>query len=638
MPSERSSRSYSFISEGSFCIDETAFDWDRIVAENGVSKEEFGLKVLRDLRTPSFTVLISKDDTVSGLATSKLVKATTNASDSELLDFEKTWMDSEIPMVGRSSSAPPSIQLLQEVRRPSERIRATTAPPTSFFNHLLYGSLRAGTMAKLFSQPYCGLAVSAAATGFMIPFLVNAFQPLLCVYLSFNNDQCIATVQCLKFPGVLSFFIGLLSDLYPIWSFHRKSYMLLGWIFAYMALMALVTISSIDENTNFKNPTVRTFYGGVVYILLMMATSLGVTMASIVAFAFLVELSQREPIHERGKLMLQYLLTQEAATLFANIVISCVVGYNDKYERTESVISIKMILLIMAIVTLVPIPAVLFRLGEEPRQLRVDSVDRLLLARHLWNILQQQAVWRILLFVCTSVLLSSFQFHYANNAVLFWAHALPTAERVGAISTQASLLLSMVVFQVTLFNYSWVRLSIGGLILGVIIRLIVALPTIFNGLRSAWFILSILSFNGVSYAAVLLVTTLPLVEITENCLEGATTGFVASFTILARMAALAVSDAIRTSSPELKQDFSKAVIVQDSPGTRKRVLCFVMANCAINLLALAPILYLLPRQKLEAQEMRTYGGSSRLARIAIIVLFVGLITYTATVNVYAFLN
>ncbi|GMF11930.1 unnamed protein product [Phytophthora lilii] len=641
MQSQRSSKSYSFISEGSFCADSAAYDWDRAAAQTGAGDDVYGLQVPRELRVHSSTPTDNVDDVLSVSPRSRAATGASNTCDpgtKRSVAFDRTWVVSEIPVVGRSSSAPPSIQLLQEVLRPSERRRAATAPPSGFFNHLLYGSLRAGALAELFSQPYCGLAISAAATGFMVPFLSDAFQPLLCVYLSFNSDQCTATLRFLKLPGVISFFIGVLSDFYPIWSFHRKSYMLGGWIFAYLALMALVIVALIDDSTGLMNPSVRTFYGGAVYVLLMVAASLGITVASVAAFAFLVELSQREPIHERGTLLVQYLLTQEAATLLADIIISLVVGYDEKSETTEAVISMKIIILIMALVTLVPIPAVLFRLDEEPRQLKVDSVDRSSLTRHLWSILQQEAVWRIILFVCFSVFLSSFRFNFVDDAVLYWADATPDAERVGEIPKQALLILAILAFQLTLFNYSWIRISVGGLLLGVAVNLVTVLPTIFDGVRSAWYTMSVGALAGISRAAVLLVTSLPIVEITENCLEGATTGLVSSYNALISMAILTFSDAISTSSNELKQDFTKDVIAQDTSETRTQVLSFVMANCAINLLALVPILYLLPRQKLEAQEMRTYGEYSRPAGIAIVVLFVGLVAYACTVNLLALLN
>ncbi|KAL4155755.1 hypothetical protein PRNP1_007857 [Phytophthora ramorum] len=637
MQSERSSKSYSFISEGSFCAESSAYDWGRGV---GAGDDVYGLRVPREIRVHSST----PTDLDDVLSVSPRSRAATNASNKgagqkHSVAFDRTWVDSDIPVVGgRSSSAPPSIQLLQEVLHPSDRRRAATAPPTGFFNHLLYGSLRAGALAELFSQPYCGLAISAAATGFMLPFLADAFQPLLCVYLSFNSDQCTATLRFLKLPGIISFFIGLLSDFYPIWSFHRKSYMLGGWILAYVALMALVVVALIDDSNGLMNPGARTFYGGVVYVLLMLAAALGVTVASVAAFAFLVELSQREPIHERGTLLVQYLLTQEAATLLADIVISLVVGYNEESESTEAVISMKVIILIMALVALVPIPAVLFRLDEEPRQLKVDSVDRSSLAHQLWNILQQEAVWRIILFVCFSVFLSSFRFNFVDEAVLTWANASPDAKRVGEIPKQIVTMLSIFMFQLTLFNYSWVRISVGGLLLGVGVNLVAAVPTIFDSVRSAWYTMAISSLIGVSRAAVLLVTTLPIVEVTENCLEGATTGLVSSYNILINMAILTFSDYISTSSSQLKTDFTDGVIDQDSSETRTQVLSFVMANCAINLLALVPILYLLPRQKLEAQEMRTYGEYSRPAGIAVTALFVGLVAYAGTVNLLALLN
>ncbi|RLN97598.1 hypothetical protein BBJ28_00011440 [Nothophytophthora sp. Chile5] len=637
MHSERSSKSYSFISEGSFCAAPEASaapEWDRYAAEDG--DDVYGLRVPRELRVHSSTPTDNVDDVLS--LSPRPSRVSSDRKRKRTVTFEQTWVDSEAPVAGRSSSAPPSIQLLQEVLRPSERRRAATAPPTGFFNHMLYGSLRAGAAAELFSKPFCGLACSAAASGFMMPFLANAFQPLLCVYLSLNDDQCDATQRFLKLPGVASFFIGLLSDFYPLWSFHRKAYMLGGWICAYFAFMALVAVALVDDQTGLLQPSVRTFYGGVVYILLMLAASLGVTVASVAAFAFLVELSQREPIHERGSLVLQYLLTQEAATLLANVIISLVVGYNSEQQSTEAVISMKAVILIMALVTLVPIPAVLFRLDEEPRQIKVDSVDRSSLTRQLWHILQQEAVYRIILFICCSVFLASFQFVFADEAVLYWADVSPDAERVGEIPSQVLVLISIGVFQLTLLNYSWVRISVAGLLLGIGVNLVAALPTVFNGVRSAWYLLPIRSLAGISKAAVLLVTTLPLVEITENCLEGATTGLVSSYNVLIGMVILTFSDAVSSSSSALKTDFTDEVLALDAKQTRTQVLSFLLANDAINLLALAAILYLLPRQKLEAQQMRTYGTYSRAAGFAIALLFVALVAYAATVNLLALLN
>ncbi|CAI5741535.1 unnamed protein product [Hyaloperonospora brassicae] len=655
MASERSSKSYSFISEGSFNAECSAYEWDRMAALTGAGDDIYGLRVPREVRVHSTTPTDNSDDVLSlSCASQAATMATTTGTASSAYEerhnrhkrrhvvqdttFDREYSLGEMFVVGRSSSAPPSIQLLQEMIRPSERRRAATAPPTSFFNHLLYGSLRAGALAELFSQPYCGLAISAAVTGFMAPVLAEAFQPLLCMYLTLNSDQCTATRRFLKVPGVMSFFIGLVSDFYPIWSFHRKSYMLGGWILAYMALMALVVVTVVDDNTDLTYASVRDFYGGAVYVLLMVIASLGVTVASVAAFALLVELSQREPIHERGMLLVQYLLTQETATLLANVMIAFVLGYNETSGTTEAMVSMKVVILIMAVVTLIPIPAVLFRLDEEPRQLKVDTIDRLSLTRQLWSILQQQAVWRTLVFVCCSMFLSAFRFKFADAAVLYWSHVTPDDERVGEILKQIVMILSILAFRLTLFNYSWIRIAVGGLIVGVGVTLLATLPTILDGVRSTWYVLSTSSFIGISRATLLLVTLLPIVEITETCLEGATTGLVLSYNTLVGMAISTFSDAISTSTAGLQRGFAHDVIEKDASETRTQVLSFVVVNCAINLLALVPMVYLLPRQKLEAQEMLAYGEHSRLAGVAVTVLFVGLVAYAGTVDVLTLIN
>lgn len=547
-----------------------------------------------------------------------------------------------IPVVSRKSSLPEPIQLLQETQ--SRRARSTSSGP-NFFNHTLYGSLRSGQAVELYSKEYSGLAFSAAAAGFMVPFLERAFQPLLSVYLSLDKAQTDATFRFLMLPGIISFFIGVLSDFFPLWSLHRKAYIVLGWVIAYFMLMALVVIAMFDYQQDMnaaQDPSgfsFRKFQGGAVYVLLMMGTSLGVTIASVASFAFLVELSQREPIHERGTLVLTYVITREVFTLVASVSASQAMKTDDGTENNnnQGPISMKVLLLIMAVIALIPIPAVLFRLEEDRRQLKVDSVDRLSLTQQIWRILQQEAVWRIILFICLTFFLGSFEFEFANNAVKQWAGIDANMDRVGDIPYQMMIILGLVAYRYTLLNYSWVRVSIVGLLINVTVHAVSSIPVIYGQARSKWYYLLFQSLAGLLTGATIIVTTLPLVEITENCIEGATTGLVASYHVLINVVLLTITDWMSTSD-FVTNDYTSVEIAKDASSTRNRVIEFQLLNYGINLLALFPILYLLPRQKLDAQQMRTYGGFSKPAGIAIALLFVVLSIFAGTINILALLH
>lgn len=533
-----------------------------------------------------------------------------------------------IPVVSRKSSLPEPIQLLE--RPPSSRrARSTSGLHPTVFNHTLYGSLRAGPAVALFSRDYCGLAVSAAAAGFMVPFLERCFHPLLCAYLGLDTAQSDATFRFLLLPGVASFFIGVLSDFFPLWSLHRKAYIVLGWGLAYAALMALVAIALFDFERVPPAFAFTRFYGGAVYVLLLMGTSLGVTVASVASFAFLVELSQREPIHERGVLVLSFVVTRECATLVASIAASQAMRADD-----ESPVSMKVLLLVLALVALVPIPAVLFRLEEDRRQLKVDAVDRLSLSSQLWRILQQEAVWRIVLFICFTFFLGGFEFAFATTTVETWADVDADLARIAEIPYQTMVILALVTFRYMLLNYSWVRVSAVALMVSVAVDAAASLPVVYASVRDSWYYVLMHSLSGLMAGATIIVTTLPLVEITENCIEGATTGLVASYHVLISVVLLSVSDWI-SASRFVATNFAPEVVAADARRTRNETAEFLLLNYAINLLALVPILYLLPRQKLDAQQMRTYGGFSKSAGVAIALLFVVLLGFTAVVNILA---
>lgn len=540
----------------------------------------------------------------------------------------------DIPVVARTSSAPPSIQLLQEAPvRP--RARAATAP-SNFFNHTLYGSLRSGLSVELFSKEFYGLAFSAAAGGFLDSFAENCFYPLLYVYLGLNNRQIDATYHYLRVPRMFSFFIGVLSDFYPLWGFHRKAYMFGGWVLAYFMLMALVVVAVIDDQTQFVADSVRTWNGGIVYILLTIAMQLGVTFASVAAFAFMVELSQREPIHERGTLVIKYLTVQETFRFLADTMSSLVLDYKKNTTGSvKSAVSMKVVVLIMALVALIPIPAVLFRLDEDQRQIKVDSVDRSSLRKQFWTILQQDAVWRVVLFICLTYLLSSFELEFVSDAVYKWSSITLNLKQVFQIPFQAMVVIALIIWRYWRLNCDWKHLALGGVAISIGSHACAALPVVYNGVRAPWYFILTYSISGFAQAAMLIVTTLPVIEITENCIEGATSGLVISFISLIQSVILSISDAMGDSMDGKGQTFSSASIKSDTSEVRTKVLEFLVLNYCINLLALVPILYLLPRQKLDVQQLRAYGEHKRVAGIVLCLLFIALLAYAAAINIWS---
>jgi hypothetical protein len=146
------------------------------------------------------------------------------------------------------------------------------------------------------------------------------------------------------------------------------------------------------------------------------------------------------------------------------------------------------------------------------------------------------------------------------------------------------------------------------------------------------------SLTGISRGMLITITTLPLIEITETGIEGATTGLVSSYDVLIRSVVATFSEAISKSSDSLVHDFSSAALAKTVASTRIKAFAFTLGQCGIHLVALLPSMYLLPRQKLDAQQMRTYGGYSRVAGLAILFLFLALVGYAGTVNVMALMH
>ncbi|RLN71045.1 hypothetical protein BBJ28_00006943 [Nothophytophthora sp. Chile5] len=485
-----------------------------------------------------------------------------------------------------------------------------------FFNYRALGSLRTGLAPiALLSRRHAGLAVTAFASGATLAFLRSTYRPLLVKALTGHfPDQYDAAAYLLEWPGALSVLLGLLSDCVPLCGTRRKSYIALAWILSALSFGAACALDlQQDEGAeSLESTTARS--------LLVACSVVGcfaLQLAWVSALALVVGFGQRETLGDRGGL----------ATLFLTVVT---LPSASAALATASVLALPFVLCFLrdddereAATTLA---ASTKRVGVMPA-LRMGVVQ-------LWEICQEEATYRLISFLLVYGVLLQASDPGVHDALTGWSGFTSSSDDREAdegyvlVVQSGVVVLALLHAKWKLLGVAWRLFAFVGAGLVAIGTLAQALPIALNLVRAKWFFSLLAGLLAWPKAWLLLFTLLPSTEVAHVGCEGVTMGLVLSFQTLSSLASHSVSlwvsqaTSTRTTADQLEDD---------DVSTRYRVVAAAAAYSAVNLLAMAAV-PLLPRSKLDTQQLRAFGRYSRRAAGVLVLLFVLLVAIVVVAN------
>lgn len=564
-----------------------------------------------------------------------------------------------------------------------------------FFNYHAFGSLREGLApVSLLSRAHFGLAVTAIMAGLSFTFLRYGYRPLLVAYLSRHHpSQYNAAKYLLDWPGAFSVFIGLFSDCLPLRGSRRKGYILLGWfasVFAFAGiavtnLFGASTIVVYDDDTELANAqdgrhdqTHDRWVFGALYVGLSFVGCFALQVAWVAALALIIEYAQREPLYKRGHIASLFLILYYGAALVVQGVITQLLfpTENDSSDSTsgstktalQSVISLSGAGLALAVGAVVPLPFAYYMLDEDspsgsvkfesnsgeqapplPLLSRSPSPKAsppspsasssspavpasVLLARgvtQLWRFCQQKVVYRILLFLFAYVMLVGIYNQNVRNALARWCGISAADALMVQVVQSGFTLVGLMHAKQWMLNMAWKVVGTLGVVLFVAIFLTETLPIVFNAVRTKWFYALTVGVLEWPKCWLKLYSVITPTEIATVGAEGATIGIVLSFYVISIAAAHTASEGL---SYITGTSVTMAEVDADSHTTRMSVLTNGLVYYAVNLAGLVSMLWL-PHSKLDAQQLRAFGGYSRGWGAAIVSLFLVLLFFVLVVNV-----
>lgn len=485
-----------------------------------------------------------------------------------------------------------------------------------FYNYDMFGSLRAGSDAHLLSRAHAGLAAAAFASAFVYVGLRSGLLYMVGAELAFSTNELQAVDRLAELPAAFAFFVGVVADAAPLVGFHRKAYMIVG------LLLVLASLGLLSAAFCFET-TVRTALGGgYVYVvtLLIGASSVGSMINFVAAHTRVVELSQRESLGDRGILQAQYLVARVSGQATARISVFAI-------SQMDASLHVPLVMLVLSTVSIASLATVILFLDEgEDRRRRSIRTECVM----YWTLTQQKALWRILGFISIYAFALGFKFAQAERAIQAWSHVKST-QRHTLLSNMAAdgvMLAAIVLWRRCCMNSLWRRVFSAGPIVAIVSQLLLLSLTTSGVVRNPAFFVFATSLTGVPTALLALSTLVPVTEIAQEGSEGGVVGLALSFYTISKVFASTFLSALQHATVFAIGEPA----VEDSQRVRSLVAAAQVATLVVHALALGGIA-LLPLQKLDAQQLRMFGGFTRHAAPIAAVVGVGLLLYCVVFNV-----
>ncbi|CAI5701428.1 hypothetical protein KXD40_002690 [Peronospora effusa] len=507
-----------------------------------------------------------------------------------------------------------------------------------FFNYQQFGALREGSAVRLFSTSYYGLLFATAQSSIIYAGLRYCMRPTLMHSLHLQRSESSIVMECLlSVPTTLSFFLGLVSDVVPLGGYRRKSYMITGTLLSFCMCMGLMILSATVDVHKFTEDQRSNFI--VYYMVLIIGATFGSMLSKIATDARVIELSQREALTTRGTLQINYLLFRTGIEWVGLWLTAGLVRFDDDKRNYALRIEPFWVYATLALLSLVPVPFVLRNCNECKVQAESASISETITedgsaARiytvscaanaHIgafFRLCQQRAMWQLVLFLCVLLATTRFYFGSANAVLVSMAELNPNTTLLTNALKYVTTLVTMIMWKMFWSNSSWRRCVFFGIALMVVAETFRAIMMLYvPSIRGQAFYDTFGCISGFTDGIITIFTLIPATEIAENGSEGATQGMLLSFRST-------IAIAMRTLSNEWTPDVSL------NDGT-SRLLLLLLLSYAVHAMAFCSI-FLLPRQKLDAQQLRVFGGYSKLASYGIWTIFVAFFVYAMVVNLKA---
>lgn len=475
------------------------------------------------------------------------------------------------------------------------------------------------------SQSYFGVPVNYFCVGIMLGGSTSILYPILIVQQGVSSSLYTASISIVTIFWSYKIIFGTLSDCFPIFGYHRKSYMTLGWILCATVLSKLASMGTDVDSTRI--------------VLMLTLANLGYVMADVSADGFMVWIAHKEPMHKRGRMQTLVYATNSFGQIIVNLVI--LFGFSGPhvncpgYQEDEAIpctnninvmarnqfaetfpetwcymtckdatfsfgLTIPTFAWMIAAVNIISIPFYVM-LKEE----KTPPVQFKAFMGTFWRLLKRRASWQIILYI----MVSQITFGVTNAAKIpanyVWLNLTTFQNQIMVLMEKFIFFIGLNLLRKHALNSSWRKLIWAGSMLSTFFNLLYFI-IVFDLWRNPWFYI----FTDVSaqfmYTLNFMASLLCMVEVAEPGFESITYSLITTASNTVTPLSAVISYQFLAFFPALN---SQKSIKEDTPEVRKEFATLHMLVILVNLSSLIA-LPMLPRQKKEVREIVESGETS----------------------------
>jgi hypothetical protein len=360
--------------------------------------------------------------------------------------------------------------------------------------------------AALYSHYACIGVVNGLLTQALLPY---------CLYIADGEPNTCATLSTfVNLPWGFKLVFGMISDCVPICGVHRKPYMIIGWALTFAIALTFALLDSVSLH---------------LAAMLFLCMTVAYLTADCAADAALVGLSTREPAETRGTILsTAYFIRFSANLLSAAIVAFLYNGPQVCGDFELGLTTQQLMWVVVGVVGLTMGCTLPFYVeGRRPADEPVPTVSSRIV--QLYALLQQPAVWRLVLALTATTALSLITNQAQTNANRQWFHIEPLQLGLAACFQNLVLAAGTYAYKRFLLNVSWRKTYAAGILgmqaLNLLYLLTIYFPTFKNGW---WYVFTQVDMEF-AYAFTFVIGVIIIPEITLPGYEGVIYGAITTY-------------------------------------------------------------------------------------------------------------
>ncbi|KAF0697824.1 Aste57867_11511 [Aphanomyces stellatus] len=493
-------------------------------------------------------------------------------------------------------------------------------------NDLEDGALREGGAPVYTSPEVLAVLGQYFCVGIMYGALPNVPYNFLIQYFHLSGAQYTSAKALINLGWSFKVFVGMISDLFPIFGYRRKSYMMIGWFVCGIALLVLAILPHGDpynlklEKDDPYNVEVNS-KGTRIGLLCTLAT-IGYIFADVPADAMVVEYAQREPEQTRGRMQTLIYGTRTITSMTTTLVIG--ICFNSaKFNGTfDWDMGLNNFFIMLAVPAFLGVFMTFFFIVDAKK----DAVVWVAYRDQFWALVQKRCVWQLMIF---NFLYNLFAFSCTTTASGFVMSDWAGVENINSsiMSAVGSLIFALILAVMgkwgTMWNWRyWIIITTLGTSA---IDSVVQYLTIYNVVRSQWFYLGVPLVENVPQAVNFIITTFAIVEVADVGNEGMIYGLLTTCSNMSgsfgTMITNLYSDQLRITEDD---------VIRDDQDARDQVAISYAIYYSFTILS-SFLIFLYPTQKKMLAEWKREGGLyPKVGAASLIIGFVCLIVGVAS--------